>query len=96
MGRGLSLLQQRILDLADQADSGTVYAFEVLVDVYGFPLARRGRVGGIHFDRRQIGRRYFSGTVAVSRAFNRIACRGLADRIIGGIRVHQDGENRHN
>ncbi|AOY59569.1 hypothetical protein [Desulfococcus multivorans] len=96
MGRGLSPLQQRILDLADQADSGTVYAFEVLVDVYGFPLARRGRFAGTHFNRREIGRRYFSGTVAVSRAFNRLANRGLAERIIGGIRVHQDGENRHN
>jgi len=68
MGRGLSPLQQRILGLADHDDSGVVYAFKILVDVYGFPMARMGRIGGVHFNRREIDRRYYSGTVAVSRA----------------------------
>lgn len=88
----LSELQQRILELAEQDDRGIVYAYQVLVDVYGFPLARMSaKVGGQHFDRKQIGRRYFSGTVAISKAFTRIARRGLAERIIGGIRIqHTD------
>ena len=93
MGRGLSPLQLRIMELAERNGGGFVYAYQVLVDVYGFPLARMGRIGGVHFNRREIGRRYFSGTVAVSRAFTRLAERGLAERIIGGIVVHQDGEN---
>lgn len=94
MGRGLSPLQLRIMELAERNGGGFVYAYQVLADVYGFPLARRGRYGGIHFNRREIGSRYYSGTVAVSRAFTRLATRGLAERLIGGVRVQRGGTIR--
>ena len=77
LGRGLSPLQQRILNLADQDDRGVIYAYEILVDVYEFPLVRAGRIGGLHFDRRQPGRRCFSGTVAISRFLTALPTLGL-------------------
>ena len=85
MGRGLSPLQKRIMELAGQ--NGTVYIYQILVNYYGFPRARPGRPGWFHFNRREIGRRYFSGTVAVSRAFTRLADRGLVERGIGCVWV---------
>ena len=93
MGRGLSPLQKRIMELAERNGGGFVYAYQVLVEVYGFPMARAGRIGGIHFNLREVGRQYHSSTVAVSRAFTRLADRGLAERIMGGVIVHHDGGN---
>lgn len=77
MGRGLSPLQQRILNLADQEDSGIVYSYELLLEIHGLPLARAGHIGGIHFSRQGIGRRYFSGTVDVSRFLTDLLTVGL-------------------
>ena len=86
MGRGLSPLQRRILKLAER--TGTLHIHQVLSALYGFPMARHGRPGALHFRPGAIGRRrYHSASVAVGRAFTRLANRGLVARVIGGIEL---------
>jgi hypothetical protein len=55
----------------------------LLITYYGFePAERYQRCYTINFDVRQIGRaRYNAASVAVVKAFNRLAARGLARRV---------------
>jgi len=84
VGRGLSKLQKSILQLAYR-NQGNILARDVLARVYRFPATagniRGKKVGALVFNRKVIGeRRYQSASVAVARAFNRLAARGLAHR----------------
>ncbi len=87
MGKGLSELQKKILEMAytnRTRGSGDVTNREVLIEVYGFrPLysPQEKRNGAIIFDRQAIGiNRYRSASVSVAKAFNRLAERDLARR----------------
>ncbi|MEU3176597.1 hypothetical protein [Streptomyces sp. NPDC007000] len=92
MGRGLSPLQRRILQLAHdnrtagRSKRGTpdVYAAEIYAEVYGFqplPGADVRNPARQTFSREQIGaQEYHAAAAAVSRALRRLADRGLLTR----------------
>ncbi len=77
--------------------SGQVYARDVLSRVYGFPTTvdlDTARPGGLVFDRRQIGvARYRSASTTVARCFDRLAARGLVERMYG-VRLTERGAER--
>ncbi len=84
MGRGLSELQRSMLALAlgirrrGERSWGDLSATDVLVVVYGFPVARSGIQ---QFDRAAIGHgRHNAAAVSVSRALARLEKRGLVER----------------
>ena len=93
---GLSRLQKFILSLA-RKQGGTVLARDVLIQFYGFTPYRHPstvRTGGLVFDKAKIGfRRYNAASVATCKAFNRLVERGMAKRILSGIRVGPGGLN---
>ena len=90
MGRGLSELQKTILNMAYRKrargyDLGNVTNREVLIEVYNFPFhsPSADTTSGTPqiFFRKEIGiNRYYSASVAVVKAFNRLVKRGLAQR----------------
>lgn len=90
MGRGLSELQKSILKIAYRkrvwGDSlGNVTNREILIEVYNFPFhsPSADTTSGTPqiFFRKEIGMsRYYSASVAVVKAFNRLVKRGLAQR----------------
>lgn len=90
MAKGLSELQQKILQLAYKNRENCpecevdTSAREILVKVYGFnPVADIGKaeLGALVFDREAIGvKRYQAASVSVAKSFNRLVARGLADR----------------
>jgi hypothetical protein len=90
--KGLGKLQRSILALAEKQDD-EVFARDVLIHVFGFRPFRTifmqwPRPGSLVFRKDDIGRaRYNARTVAVCKSFNRLARRGLAERIPGGIRL---------
>ncbi len=89
MGKGLSELQKKILEMAYKnrnrgSGSGDVTNREVLIGYYGFKPScspQEKRNGAIIFDRQAIGiNLYRSASVSVAKAFNRLADKGLAQR----------------
>lgn len=77
-------------------NQGHISARDVLAEVYGFPVTvnlRNVREGALIFDCEAIGiNRYQSASVAVCKAFNRLAHRSLADRIYNhGIKLTETG-----
>ena len=86
--KGLSRLQKFILDLARE-QQGKVLARDVLMKFYGF-VPRRSTIGlrggCMVFNKSNIAG-YNAATVAVCKAFNRLARRGLVSRTIGGVRL---------
>ena len=94
MTEALSPLQQVILETAARNRSVSddrptdVYAAEILVSYFGFPLTRsyhpaRGYIGQ-HFSRTEIGaRRYDAAQASLSRAMRRLETRGLIERVQG-------------
>ncbi|MFD5493375.1 winged-helix domain-containing protein [Streptomyces sp. NPDC127091] len=92
MGRGLSPLQRRILQLAhDNREAGRskrgtadVYTAEVFAMVYGFPTLPGADVRDPSrqtFSREEIGTKaYDTAAAAVSRALRRLEERGLLTR----------------
>jgi hypothetical protein len=107
MGRGLSPLQRRILQLAhDNREAGRskrrgtadVYAAEIYAEVYGFPTLPGADVRNPArqtFSREQIGaQEYHAAAASVSRALRRLADRGLLTRHDGagaGARLTKAG-----
>ena len=81
MARGLSKLQRFIL--CEARKTGDMTNRRLLVTYYGFePADRYSRSYKINFDVGQIGKaRYNAASVAVVKAFNRLAARGLARRV---------------
>jgi len=88
--RKLSPLQQQILSLA-LANKGQLSNRQALHQIYGFPTSDRP-VPGV-FCPAEIGiKRYRAATAAVVKSFNRLAERGLADRVYNfGIRLTKSG-----
>ena len=86
----LSKLQQQILRLA-LANKGQLSNREALCKIYGFPTSDRP-VPGV-FRPAEIGtKRYRAATTAVVKSFNRLAERGLADRVYNyGIHLTKSG-----
>lgn len=93
MGRGLSPLQRRILQLAHhnreagrskRRSTADVYAAEIYAEVYGFPaLPGADPRNPAHqtFSKEQIGaQEYHAAAASVSRALRRLAERGLLTR----------------
>jgi hypothetical protein len=77
--RKLSQLQQQILRLA-LANKGQLSNRQALCEIYGFPTSDHTAPGV--FSPAEVGiKRYRSATAAVVKSFNRIADRGLADRV---------------
>ena len=93
MGRGLSPLQNKILDLACARAPGKLYLYEILWHVYGFseqatvPKARtydNKVVSGHRFSEADIGTKtYHAAYSAASRAVRRLEDRGLVKRVWG-------------
>jgi hypothetical protein len=103
MARGLSKLQRFIL--CEARKTGDMTNRRLLITYYGFePADRYSRSYKINFDVGQIGKaRYNAASVAVVKAFNRLAARGLARRVynhgiyltnagMGMAKSIQDGE----
>lgn len=92
MKRGLSALQKSILLMAAENPSRNVQAWQVLAKVYGFRVTMPFHK--IRFNRDEVGlKRYLSSTATVCRSFNRLAERGLAERLWGdGIHLTAAGE----
>ena len=86
--KGLGRLQKFILDLARER-GGKVLARDVLMAYYGFIPKRSpiGIRGGCMVFAKSRTAGYNGATVAVCKAFNRLARRGLVRRIIGGVRL---------
>jgi len=82
MAKGLSELQRFILCEALKS-GGSMTNQRLLIIYYGFePAERYQGPYTINFDVRQIGKaRYNAASVAVVKAFNRLAARGLARRV---------------
>ena len=82
MAKGLSNLQRFILCEAYKA-AGSMTNQMLLKTYYGFePAERYRRSYKINFDVGQIGKaKYNAASVAVVKAFNRLAARGLARRV---------------
>jgi hypothetical protein len=82
MARGLSKLQKFILCEGYKTPGGMTNR-RMLIAYYGFEPARKYQKSlNIYFDVGQIGKaRYNSASVAVVKAFNRLAARGLAERV---------------
>jgi hypothetical protein len=77
--KGLSRLQRTILSLAAEKETPCIEPWEILHRVYGFEITRSGR---LRFDRGRIGiKRYLAATVSVCKALNRLAARGLGERV---------------
>lgn len=75
----LSPLQQQTLRLA-LANRGQLSNRQALHEIYGFPTSDR-LLPGV-FCLAEIGiKRYHAATAAVVKSFNRLAERGLADRV---------------
>ena len=91
MGRGLSELQKKILQMA-YTKQDNILAKNVLVEVYGFPTVTDIR-SELVFSRKAIGeKRYQSASVSVAKAFNRLAARGLVRREYNtGITLTKEG-----
>ena len=86
----LSPLQHQILRLA-LANKGQLSNRQALHEIYGFPKSDRP-VPGV-FNPGEIGiKRYRAATAAVVKSFNRLAGRGLADRVYNhGIYLTKSG-----
>ena len=82
MAKRLSKLQRFILCEAYKA-AGSMTNQRLLITYYGFePAERYSRSYKINFDVGQIGKaKYNAASVAVVKAFNRLAARGLARRV---------------
>ena len=82
MAKGLSKLQKFILCEARKGGR-SITNRRLLITYYGFePAERYRRSYKIYFDVGQIGRaRYNAASVAVVKAFNRLAAKGLARRV---------------
>ena len=94
MAKGLSKLQQFILREGYKTPGGMTNR-RMLIAYYGFaPAEKYQKSGKIYFDVRQIGKaRYNAASVAVVKAFNRLAARGLAERVYNhGIYLTSDGK----
>jgi hypothetical protein len=98
MSRGLSELQKKILQLA-YTNQGNILARDILAEVYGFPPTvtniKDKRPSAMVFSRKAIcEKRYQSASVAVAKAFNRLAARGLARRKYNkGITLTKEGKD---
>lgn len=98
----LSRLQRVILALAlKNPRKGRVSPFPmdrvdvtpaaVKVAYYGFPLSPKGRK--IFFNKSEVGRdRYNNAAVAIARAFDHLARKGLVERVTGwGLQLTEKG-----
>jgi hypothetical protein len=94
MARGLSKLQKFILRDGYKMPGGMTNR-RILIAYYGFqPAEKHQQSCKIFFDVRKIGKaRYNAASVAVVKAFNRLAARGLAERVYNhGIYLTSDGK----
>lgn len=98
----LSRLQKTILKMAYKNRvkypnaKSDVSPREILVEYYGVPTftdVSHFRRGAVVFLRRSVGiNRHQAASVAVTKSFNRLAARGLAERIYGyGIKLTEEG-----
>jgi hypothetical protein len=86
----LSQLQKKILSMAPQSPYRSLQSWEVLCEVYAFPVDISG---ALRFRRSEVGlSRYLGCTVTVCNSLNRLSERGLARRGIGRVRLTAKGE----
>lgn len=100
MSRGLGKLQKAILQIAYRKQKedcdARVMARDVLIEYYGFPSLvdiSTAPIGCPAFSVQWIGRkRYMSASVTVAQCFDRLAARGLVERVYGeGVRLTEAG-----
>lgn len=94
MGRGLSKLQRKVLQIAYENRKGC-FVRDVLTEVYKFPPKgniQDAKPEALIFERKEIGlRKYQAASVAVAKSFNRLASRGLVHREYSGVRLTPHG-----